>query len=280
MKKEALKFPLDKKEKYIAMLAPSFVVDFSYPDIISQLKQLGFDKVVELTFGAKMINRDYHKILEKTKELVIASVCPGIVETIKSKFPEYKNNLIKIDSPMAAMAKICRKNYPQHRIVFFAPCDFKKIEAGKSKDVDYVFDFTELKEILKQNKSNKDKNIKFDSFYNDYTKIYPVSGGLSKTANLKDIIELGEVKIIDGIEEVSEFLKNPEKGIKFLDVTFCKGGCIGGPKINSKLPVVLRKAKVMNYMKTADKERIPEKRKGIIEKAKGISFKSEYPNTA
>lgn len=277
MKKEALKFPLSKKDKYIAMLAPSFVVDFSYPVIISQLKNLGFDKVVELTFGAKMINRDYHKILEKNKELIISSVCPGIVETIKSKFPEYKNNLIKVDSPMVAMAKICKKNYPDYKIVFFAPCDFKKIEAGKSKYIDYVFDFTELKEILNKFKTKGKNKLKFDSFYNDYTKIYPVSGGLSKTANLKDIIELGEVRIIDGMEEVSEFLKNPEKGIKFLDVTFCKGGCIGGPAINSKLPIVLRKARVMNYMKIANKESIPEKRKGVIERAKGISFKSEYP---
>ena len=46
MKKNAeeLKFPL--KGKYVAMLAPSFVVDFSYPKILSQLKSLGFDKIV------------------------------------------------------------------------------------------------------------------------------------------------------------------------------------------------------------------------------------------
>lgn len=277
MKKGALKFPLNKKNKYIAMLAPSFVVDFQYPRVISQLKNLGFDKVVELTFGAKMINRDYHKILENNNGLIISSVCPGIVETIKSKFPEYKNKLIEVDSPMIAMAKICKKNYPDCKIVFFAPCNFKKIEAGKSEYVDYALDFTELKDILKKFKTKGGNKLKFDSFYNDYTKIYPVSGGLSKTANLKEIIELGEVRIIDGIEQVSEFLKNPEKGIKFLDVTFCKGGCIGGPAINSKLPIILRKARVMNYMKIADKEKIPENRKGIIEKARGISFKSEYP---
>src|SRR4030043_218032 len=119
MKKSAenLSFPL--KEKSVAMLAPSFVVDFSYPNIISQLKGLGFDKVVELTFGAKMINREYHKILEHSKELVISSVCPGIVETIKAKYPQYKKNLINVDSPMSATAKICRKIYPEHKNLSF-----------------------------------------------------------------------------------------------------------------------------------------------------------------
>jgi hypothetical protein len=63
-KNNNLKFPL--QGKYIIMLAPSFVVDFSYPQIIGQLKELGFDKIVELTFGAKMVNREYHKILENS----------------------------------------------------------------------------------------------------------------------------------------------------------------------------------------------------------------------
>ena len=71
--------------KCIALLAPSFVVNFSYPNIIRRLKKLGFDKVVELTFGAKMLNRDYHEILKNNKDkMLISSPCPGIVNTIKN----------------------------------------------------------------------------------------------------------------------------------------------------------------------------------------------------
>jgi iron only hydrogenase large subunit-like protein len=279
MKKSAdsLNFPL--KGKYVAMLAPSFVVDFSYPKAILQLRDLGFDKIVELTFGAKMINRDYHKKLENTKELVISSVCPGVVETVKAKFPDYSRNLINIDSPMIATAKICKKTYPHHKTVFISPCNFKKIEAQKSKYVDYIIDYKELKRILDTKGLNRkkytEKEVLFDKFYNDYTKIYPLSGGLSKTAHIKKILKPNETKILDGIEEVTKFLNNPDKKIRFLDVTFCKGGCIGGPCIGSKLPLLLRKRKVLNYMKVADKERIPERRKGIVKEAKGVSFKSE-----
>jgi iron only hydrogenase large subunit-like protein len=274
-----LSFPL--KGRYVAMLAPSFVVDFSYPKIISQLKSLGFDKIVELTFGAKMINRDYHKKLEKSKELVISTVCPGIVETIKEKFPKYKKNLIQVDSPMAAMAKICKRTYPQHKVVFISPCNFKKIEVQKSKYADYVIDYKELNELLKTFKGrlsekNREVSALFDKFYNDYTKIYPLSGGLSKTAHVKEVLRLEETKIIDGIDEVLKFLNNPDKKIKFLDATFCKGGCIGGPCIASKLPLSLRKKKVLDYMKIAEKEKIPENRKGTIKEAKGISFKTNF----
>ncbi len=274
---ENLSFPL--KGKYVAMLAPSFVVDFSYPKIILQLRGLGFDKIVELTFGAKMINRDYQKKLENSKELVISSVCPGVVETIKTKFPQDKKSLILVDSPMVATAKICRKIYPQHKTVFISPCNFKKIEAENSRYVDYVIDYKELGELLKKSGGNmKNGDRLFDKFYNDYTKIYPLAGGLSKTVHLRGILKPEETRAIDGIDSVIKFLNNPEKGIKFLDVTFCKGGCIGGPCIASKLPLILRKKKVMDYMKIADKEEIPEGRKGLIKEAKGISFKSETLN--
>lgn len=269
-----MKFPL--KEKYIAMLAPSFVVDFSYPKIILQLKDLGFDKIVELTFGAKIINKEYQKYMKEKNNLIISSVCPGIVETIKYNNSKYKTNLIPIDSPMIATAKICKKNYPKHKIVFISPCNFKKSEAKKSRLINEVIDYKELNKILiknnLQNKKYRRKKIYFDKFYNDYTKIYPLSGGLSKTANFKGIIKKEEVKIIDGMNKVNAFLKNPDKKIKFLDVTFCKGGCIGGPCINSKLPIFLKKRKLMKYMNIAAKEKIPFGKKGIIKKAKGINF--------
>ena len=276
---ENLNFPL--KGKYVAMLAPSFVVDFQYPKVIAQFGDLGFDKVVELTFGAKMINREYHKILEKSKKLVISSVCPGIVETIRAKLPQYKKNLIPVDSPMIATAKICKKIYPEHKVVFISPCNFKKIESENSPYVDYVIDYRELNELLKKFKGglsekNREVSLFFDKFYNDYTKVYPLAGGLSKTAHLKNILKPNETLIIDGIDDVIKFLNNSDKNIKFLDVTFCKGGCIGGPCITSKLPLSSRKKRVLDYMKVAEKESIPENRKGIIKEAKGISFKTSF----
>ena len=267
-----LKFPL--KGKYVIMLAPSFIVDFQYPSVILKLKELGFDKVVELTFGAKMINREYHSVLEKSDKLLISSVCPGIVETIQGKFPEYKENLIKVDSPMIAMAKICRKTYPKHKIVFLSPCNFKKSEAKQSGIIDYAIDYRELKNLLEKiNIKNNSRKVHFDKFYNDYTKIYPLAGGLSKTAHLKGVIKKKEVKIIDGINEVSRFLKKPDRKIRFLDANFCIGGCIGGPCINSKENIKKRKNRVLEYMESSKYEDIPDYKRGLVKKAEGIDFK-------
>jgi len=274
-----LTFPL--KGDYLAMLAPSFVVDFSYPKIISQLKDLGFSKVVELTFGAKVVNKEYHKVLEKSNKLMIATVCPGVVETIKSKYPNYRKNLIPVDSPMIATAKICKKIYPHYKNVFISPCNFKKLEAQNSDAVDYAIDYKELYTLLEKNKLLNKKYSKnkigiLDKFYNDYTKIYPLAGGLSKTAHLKNILNPNESLVLDGMNEVSKFLENPSKKIKFLDVTFCKGGCIGGPCIVSTLPLNQRREKVLDYLKVAEKEKIPEGKKGILNKAIGINFRKSY----
>lgn len=277
MKKSGgLKFPL--KNKYVIMLAPSFVVDFSYPEVIHGLKELGFDKVVELTFGAKLVNREYHSFLKDKKSLCISSVCPGIVDIVCKKFPEYKENLVPVDSPMIAMGKICRKTFPKHKIVFLAPCNYKKLEASDSNYLDFVIDYRELKEIFFKNKiklNNKSK-INFDKFYNDYTKIYPLAGGLSKTAHLKGVMSRDKIKKIDGVGEVMNFLNKPSKKIVFFDCNFCKGGCIGGPCINSKENIIKRKKKVLDYLNLSKKEDIPETRKGLFSKAKGISFFRKY----
>jgi len=239
------------------------------------LKKLGFDKIVELTFGAKMINREYHKQLKNSKKFIISTACPGIVQTIEKKYPKYKKNLARIYSPMVATGKISKKIYPKHKTIFISPCNFKKIEASKNKEIDYVIDYMQLAELFKKYKIKKPligkKNL-FDKFYNDYTKIYPLAGGLSKTAHLKGVLKQDEVVIIDGVLEVQKYLNGTKNPSKFLDFNFCIGGCIGGPCTNQKLSIKRKKKRVLKYLRKSKRYDIPETRKGLIKKAKGIKF--------
>ncbi|VVB79990.1 Uncharacterised protein [uncultured archaeon] len=281
-KSPKLKFPLKGRKKYVVMLAPSYIVDFSYPEIIFALRKLGFDKVVELTFGAKMVNREYHSILEHNLSahgFWISSVCPGIVDLVSTRFPQYRKNLIPVDSPMIAMAKIVRKTYSKHGIVFISPCNFKKIEAKDSGVVDYAIDYSELMEIFRKKKISLEsfsdhEKAHFDKFYNDYTKVYPLAGGLSKTARLKGLLKRREIKKIDGAEKVIEFLENPSIKTKFLDANFCEGACIGGPCIYSKkLSLRKRRRKVLKYLNQSKREEIPKTDKGLVKCAEGINFR-------
>lgn len=282
MKKES-----KKKELKLAMLAPSFVADFDYPEIIHQLHCAGFDKVVELTFGAKLVNEEYHRILAKCEKdknqcLRISSVCPGLVDFVKQKYPQYKDNLLKVDSPMIATAKICKKEFPKHKIVFISPCYAKRKEAEeKGKNIiDSVITYNELAEMLKKAKlapcqKEHKYNLFFDRFYNDFTKIYPLAGGLSKTAHLKGIMKPQETEVIDGILKIKKFLDSPGKKVRFLDGNFCIGGCIGGPCLSKERNLSQRKKRVLDYVKWAMKERIPQDLRGLNKKAKGIKIASE-----
>jgi len=277
---EVAKVLADKKIKKLAMLAPSFVLEFGYPDVVIALRKLGFDKVVELTFGAKIVNSEYHKLLGKGK-MLISTACPGVTEFIKNNYPSLRSNLVRVDSPMIATAKVCKKSFPKHKVFFISPCNFKKQEANGSKYVDYTIDYQQLKGILIENKigmkhKKPGKYQLFDCFYNDYTKIYPMAGGLSKTAHLKGILKQGEEKVIDGVANVKKYLdvyiKNPDKKIKFLDINFCVGGCLGGPFTSKDKTIEEKKEKLIKYLNLSKKEKIPEKNKGWMKKAEGIDF--------
>lgn len=266
-----------KNEKAVAMLAPSFIVEFGYPEVVFALKKLGFDKVVELTFGAKIVNSEYHKIL-KEKKLWISTVCPGVSEFIKNNYPQYNDSLIQIDSPMVAMAKVCKKQFPKHKIIFISPCHFKKKEAELSSNIDYVLDFMQVKNLFERNNIDLKKMRPgrcqiFDSLYNDYTKIYPLAGGLYKTAKFRGIVNEDEVITIDGIMDVKKVLDNGiPKNIRFMDVNFCKHGCIGGPCISKEISIQKRKARLKKYLNYSKKASIGKGNFGSLDYVKDISF--------
>ncbi|HPQ79798.1 MAG TPA: [Fe-Fe] hydrogenase large subunit C-terminal domain-containing protein, partial [Candidatus Dojkabacteria bacterium] len=78
----------DPKEKYVCLVAPSFASEYEYPDFVYRLRKLGFEKVMEVTFGAKMTNLTYYSILKESiergeKKTWIASPCPTIVNFIR-----------------------------------------------------------------------------------------------------------------------------------------------------------------------------------------------------
>ena len=61
-----------------------------------------------------------------------------------------------------------------------------------------------------------------------------------------------EIIVADGVKELTELFtalaqKKLSPKIRFLDVLFCQGGCIGGPGIKSDEPLACRKARFLLY---------------------------------
>jgi iron only hydrogenase large subunit-like protein len=199
------------------------------------------------------------------------------VELIRNRYPELKKFLLPFDSPMAAMAKIIRKNYPSHRIVFLAPCPSKKAEARamNPRIIDASVTFSEMKVIVGSERPSMRRGPHlFDSFYNDYTKVYPLSGGLSGTLHSKDILLEREMVACDGCTDIVRlFSSHPDK--VFYDILFCSGGCIGGPGVSSKMPLYLRKKSIMGYTKVAAKESM-RGAQGLDRYVEGLNFDRKF----
>jgi iron only hydrogenase large subunit-like protein len=259
-------------------------------DIIFRLRKLGFDEVVELTFGAKMVNLAYYELLKESlergeKKTWIASPCPTLVNMVKVKFPELIPNLVPVLSPMGAMALICKKYYPEHKRVFVGPCITKKQEASELGTVDEVLTFKELDELFKTKgipeKIEESKYcVSFDRFYNDYTKVYPISGGLSSTLHYKNILKEKDILVMEGVEKIikvlSEFKDGMYKNYKFLDVLTCDGGCINGPGMIGEKSVKERRKRVLDYRDFAQRYEQDLGRTGHKLMVEDINFKRKF----
>jgi iron only hydrogenase large subunit-like protein len=246
---------LQNKKKLVAMLAPSFPIMYDFPKIVNQLKNLGFEKVVEVTVGAKETNRQLLEYIENHPEArFITSPCASFVRFIKTKHREFLPYLsLEVDSPMVATAKIVKEKHPDLQPVFIGPCVVKKLEASQ----DYpklnilVLTYKELEEVFKRQNINYQSLITGNNFdlSESSTRLYPTDGGLTNSSGVRNILGEDEIRVISGWKNcesaLMEFQNNPK--IRLLDILFCEGGCINGPGILSTLSVEKRKKKITDY---------------------------------
>jgi len=248
---------LDKKTKLAAMLAPSFPIVFKYPQIVTQLKQLGFTYVAEVAAGAEKTNEQLLALMKANPDKrYITSPCPTLTRMVKKIIPEAEKYLtVGVDSPMAATAKLVREKFPGYKPVFIGPCVMKKIEAKEDLPELEILAITylELQEVfnhykIKEPESNQNNQDKFDIVASGPTRIYPIDGGLAKSSGIFELMP-DKVRVVSGPDNISairDFIVNGK--IKLLDILNCPGGCISGPGIKSQLTKEEREKKIYeNY---------------------------------
>jgi len=248
---------LTNKTGMAAMLAPSFPIVFDYPAIVGKLKRLGFSYVVEVAVGAKKTNEGVVAYLQKNPQArLITSPCASFVQAARKKYPYIQKYLVsQIDSPMGATARIVRGKYPGSRPVFIGPCLAKKIEAKQNypnldilvltfKEMNQVFDHFKIEE------NEQDHQADFD-LKEQETRLYPISGGLTESSKIKNLLADDRIEVISGWQKCLEALRRFEenKNLRLLDILFCDGGCINGPGIASGLSLEERRKKVIAFWK-------------------------------
>ncbi|KNZ42504.1 [Fe-Fe] hydrogenase large subunit C-terminal domain-containing protein [Acetobacterium bakii] len=242
--------PLSSIRNYkykVAIPAPAIIGQFktkySIDRILSGIKSLGFDEVVEVAYGAEVVGRalkyEYHA--KRYPKPLISSACPAVVKLIQVRFPELTDNICRLKSPMAVTARLVRKRLKeQHQIknsdvgiFFITPCAAKATMVNNPlcceddlyanidgaiaiKDI-YSDVLTYLNEV---NPGEVLQNSTPEAFG------WALSGGESNYLKNKNVLN------VDGIQNVISVLEEIECGkldtIEFFEGLACIGGCVGG----------------------------------------------------
>ncbi len=243
-----------------AILAPSFPAEFDSIDwqkLVGMIRKLGFNYVNEVGFGADLVARKYRKLLEENPDSnYIATSCPAIIAYVERYHPNLVENLAPIVSPMVATAKVLRKMHGDDlKIVFVGPCIAKKGEIASVNMVSEVaagLTFIELREMLgEQNITPENsQDSSFDEPFAGIGAIFPISGGLFQTADIREDLIKGNVGTVEsGNSFVEVFREFDETGlnVQLLESLACNG-CIMGPGVSNTKPLFSRKASVSKYV--------------------------------
>ena len=258
-----------KGDKVIAIVAPAFIGQFSGMvspgKLVTAMKMLGFDSVVEVAIGADMCTieeaKDFLEKVPAEQDYMATSCCPAWHSMIEKLFPGEMNKISMTLTPMVFTARLMKKEHPGCKVVFVGPCAAKKLEAIREtirSDVDFVLTFEELMGMFEA------KEIDFASIpesegLNEGTAAgrgFAVAGGVAQA--VADLVKKEhpdmEVKTAraEGLRDCRKLMTMAKAG-KYkgylLEGMACPGGCVAGA--GTILPIEKAQKFVEKYSREA-----------------------------
>ena len=228
----------------IALVPPSFFGQFtktySYDHILAAIKAIGFDMTFEVSRAADIVTDATKQYIKENPKPTpyIGTACPACVRLIQIRFPSLLDDLIPMRAPVdisaemaieEALAKTHMKR-EEIGVFFITPCAAKVTAIispiGPAVDIDGAFAARDIfKKVVSIISTVKPKEV--------LSKTSGEGLGWGITGGESDA--LGDVKMIavDGIDNVKSVLSQLEddriKGVTFLEINACTGGCVGGP---------------------------------------------------
>ena len=257
-------------DQVIAIVAPAFIGQFSGQvspgKLVSAMKVLGFDRVVEVAIGADMCTieeaKDFLEKVPAQQDYMATSCCPAWHSMIEKLYPSEMGKISMTLTPMVFTARLLKKHHPSCKVVFVGPCAAKKLEAIRAdirSDVDFVLTFEELMGMFEA-KDIDWATIPESEGLNEGTgagRYFAVSGGVAKAVT--DLVhrEHPDLQIntarAEGLRDCRKLMALAKAG-KYkgylLEGMGCPGGCVAGP--GTILPV----AKAAKFVETYSKEAV------------------------
>ncbi len=265
---KVLDFLKDGK-RVAATIAPSFAAaykEWERSRIPSALRTAGFSFVAETAVGAYQVaHHTKNHIEQHTEQTHICTSCPAVVSYVEKYQPDQVKNLVPIISPMQAHARIMKQEDPELKVVFIGPCIAKVQEARRPEvaaDVDAAITFENLLELFKQKHIRLEacEASDFDDIPGMDAKVFPLEGGILKTAGFGTGFMDGKVLSVSGANEIVDVFKHTATSDDplLIEPLFCKYGCINGPAIPNKANNFFSRTQIINYNKESDKRIKPE----------------------
>lgn len=258
-----------KGDKVIAIVAPAFIGQFSGMvspgKLVTAMKMLGFDSVVEVAIGADMCTieeaKDFLEKVPAEQDYMATSCCPAWHSMIEKLYPGEMSKISMTLTPMVFTARLMKKEHPGCKVVFVGPCAAKKLEAIREtirSDVDFVLTFEELMGMFEA------KEIDFASIpesegLNEGTAAgrgFAVAGGVAQA--VADLVKKEhpdmEVKTAraEGLRDCRKLMTMAKAG-KYkgylLEGMACPGGCVAGA--GTILPIEKAQKFVEKYSREA-----------------------------
>ncbi len=226
----------------VAIPAPTLLGQFprrySIDRILSALKSLGFDEVVEVAWGAELVGQALkYEFKDKTKPRpIISSACPAVSKLIQVRFPELTENITMLKSPMGLTARLLRKRLVEEEgmknedigVFFITPCAAKATRVrnpdNAASGYDVINGAISIKEVYGPISSALKTVDEIEGLHRSTAEgfSWALSGGESNYLPNKRVLH------VDGISNVIKVLDEIENG-KLDDIDYFEGlACIGG----------------------------------------------------
>ncbi|HAW86944.1 MAG: hypothetical protein A2087_06560 [Spirochaetes bacterium GWD1_61_31] len=241
--KKAVSDPLAAMERFnirVAIPAPTlygqFDEKFTIDRILSALKGLGFDQVLEVAWAAELVSNAGALSVDQRqcKGPMISSACPAVVKLIQVRFPSLIENLMPIQSPMEVAARLIKERFYPGRadvgVFFISPCAGKVTvsrypQGVKTSAVDGVIG---IKDIYVPLRNTLPGTVELPLAHASGRGIAwaHIDGESDAVGNPAGIS-------VSGIADVISVLEALENGkmanVAFIEALACPAGCVGGP---------------------------------------------------
>ncbi len=236
---------LKQYEYTVALPPPSLYSQFNNLDdvniVLNALLMMGFDDVFEVSAAAELVSEATREYLSENPDKLpaISTACPSVVRLIRVKFPNLIPNLLPLNPPVEVAAILAAQKAMEKTgldrdkigIIFISPCPSKvtyvKSPLGtEHSEVDKVLAIKDLyPRLLSCMKAVGDDPPEIGTS-GKIGVSWGRSGGEASGLFTEDYLAA------DGIENVIRVLEDMEDqkftNLKFVELSACNGGCVGG----------------------------------------------------